>query len=373
MPPSPAAVKEAVARSSAAATDALSACQDAVAHLGEAVPFARWCGLLLDPATLLNTGGYHAEGLPFETLPRLVELEAAGTDVLAMPALMRDRAGVSTLHRATRGNADSSARYRDVLAPTGLGRELRAVLRERGRAWGALILFRETDAPDFSTTELRLLSSVGPTIARAVRRCLLLSEVTHRDAATGPGIVLLRRSGGELAVETASRAAHRWLADVPDGTLQGSGVPVVVASLAQRAFTAADRTSRIRLRARSGGWLTLHVDVLDSDEPGVDRLSLVIEPTRPHELAEVIAAAYALSDRERAVARLVVAGHTNRQIATALWLSPHTVSDHLKNVFAKLDVTNRAELTARLFFDHYLPRQSAQIPIGGDGWYIDQH
>lgn len=366
------AVKDAVDRSCATATDALGACRDAVAHIGAAVPFARWCGLLLDPATLLNTGGYHDEGLPFDTLPRLIELEAAGTDINPMPALMRQRTGVSTVHRATRGNPESSARYRDVLAPAGLGREVRAVLRERGRAWGALILFRETDAPDFTAAELRLLSSVGPTVARAVRRCLLLSEVSHRDADTGPGIVLLRSSAGELAVETASRAAHRCLDDVPDGTLQGSGVPVVVASLVRRALAAGDRTARIRLRARSGGWLTLHVDVLDSDEPGVDRLSLVIEPTRPHELAEVIAAAYGLTDRERAVARLAVAGHTNRQIATALWLSPHTVSDHLKNVFAKLDVTNRAELTARLFFDHYLPRQTAQIPIGGDGWYIDQ-
>lgn len=373
MPLSQATVKDAVARSCATSTDALGACRDAIAPIGKAVPFARWCGLLLDPATLLNTGGYHAEGLPFETLPRLVELEAAGTDVNPMPALMRDRGGVSSLHRATHGNPDASARYRDVLAPAGLGREARAVLRERGRAWGALILFRETDAPDFSSAELRLLSSIGPTLARAVRRCLLLSEVTHRDADTGPGIVLLRRTGGELAVETASRAAQRWLDDVPDGALQGSGVPVVVASLAERALAADDRSARVRLRARSGEWLTLHVDVLASDEPGVDRLSVVIEPTRPHELAEVIAAAYELSDRERAVARLAVAGLTNREIATAMWLSPHTVSDHLKNVFAKLDVTNRAELTARLFFDHYLPRQSAQIPIGGDGWYIDQH
>lgn len=372
MPSSQAAVRDAVTRSCSTATDALDACRDAVEHIGAAVPYARWCGLLLDPATLLNTGGYHAEGLPFETMPRLVELEAAGTDVNAMPALMRARSGVSSLHRATHGNPDSSARYRDVLAPAGLGREVRAVLRERGRAWGALILFRETDAADFSAAELRLLSSVGPTLARAVRRCLLLSEVTHRDAAAGPGIVLLRRSGDELTVETASRAAYRCLEDVPDGALLGSGIPVVVASLVERAVTAPDHTARIRLRARSGGWLTLHVDVLDSDDPGVDRLSLVIEPTRPHELAEVIAAAYGLSDRERAVARLAVAGHTNREIATALWLSPHTVSDHLKKVFTKLDVSNRAELTARLFFDHYLPRQTAQLPIGGDGWYIDQ-
>lgn len=371
-PPRTAAVKDAVARTCRGGTDALTVCREAVQQIGESVPFDRWCGLLLDPATLLNTGGYHAEGLPLEAIPRLVEIEASGTDVNAMPALMRERSGVSTVHRATRGEPEASARYRDVLAPAGLGREVRAVLRDRSHAWGALVLFRETNAPDFSAAELRLLAGVGPTIARAVRRCLLLSEIEYRDAERGPGIVLLRRAAGDLTVETASRAARRWLDDVPDGAFQDSGLPIVVASLAQRALTAVDGTARVRLRSRTGAWLTLHVEALDSGEPSVDRLSLVIEPTRPHELAEVIAAAYGLSDRERSVARLAVAGHSNRQIATTLWLSPHTVSDHLKTVFAKLGVTSRAELTARLFFDHYLPRQTAQVPIGGDGWYIDR-
>lgn len=352
-------------------TDALEVCRAAVGHLRAVVPFDRWCGLLLDPATLLNTGGYHDEGLPFDVLPRLAAIEAAGTDVNGMPELMRDRYGVSTVHRSTGGKPESSARYRDVLQPAGLGTELRSVLRDRGRGWGALVLLRETDAPDFTAGEMRLVAGIGPTVARAVRRCLLLSELHHRDAETGPGIVLMRRVDGDLVVETASRAARRWLDDVPDAVLQRSGVPVLVVSLVQRAVAAEDGSARLRLRSRSGVWLTLHVDVLDDAAADGERLSLVIEPTRPHDLAEVIAAAYGLSDRERTVARLVVGGHTNRQIATALWLSPHTVGDHLKNVYGKLGVTNRAELTARLFFDQYLPRQAARLPVGGDGWYIE--
>ncbi len=30
----------------------------------------------------------------------------------------------------------------------------------------------------------------------------------------------------------------------------------------------------------------------------------------------------------------------------------------------------RSELTARLFFDQYLPRQLSAVPLGGDGWYL---
>jgi DNA-binding CsgD family transcriptional regulator len=55
----------------------------------------------------------------------------------------------------------------------------------------------------------------------------------------------------------------------------------------------------------------------------------------------------ALSSAERDVAHLAADGLTNRAIAERLYLSPHTVTTHLKHVFTKLDVHSRVEL-ARL-------------------------
>jgi DNA-binding NarL/FixJ family response regulator len=48
-----------------------------------------------------------------------------------------------------------------------------------------------------------------------------------------------------------------------------------------------------------------------------------------------------LSEREIAVLRLVAVGKANKEIARALSLSEETVKAHLKNIFAKLDVTDR--------------------------------
>jgi DNA-binding NarL/FixJ family response regulator len=56
-----------------------------------------------------------------------------------------------------------------------------------------------------------------------------------------------------------------------------------------------------------------------------------------------------LTERECEVLRLVAAGRTNREIAAALHLSPHTVGRHLQNVFAKLGVTSRAAATAHAY------------------------
>jgi len=53
----------------------------------------------------------------------------------------------------------------------------------------------------------------------------------------------------------------------------------------------------------------------------------------------------AMTDSELAVARLVARGLTNREVAEQLYISPHTVNSHLRQVFAKLDVKSRVELT----------------------------
>lgn len=342
--------------------------------LAPALRFDRWCGLLLDPATLMNTGGYHDEGLPVEVLPRLLEIEVGEADANAMPTLHRSRAGVSTLDRATRGRSTDSRRFREVLAPVGLGREMRAVLRDRGSVWGGLVLFRSSSDPDFSDDDVALVAEVGAELARAVRRCLLHSEHAHRDAADGPGVAMLTVDGMDVSFDMTSRAAGRWLDDIPDGRVQPSGTPLTVVTLVQRALRSETGAADIRLRGRSGRWLTLYAEAVEPTEPRAwptaGCVSLVVEPTRPHELAEVIADAYALTAREREVARLAVTGLTNREIASTLWLSVYTVQDHVKAVFAKLDVRNRAQLTSRMFFDQYVPRQVERTPLGSDGWYV---
>jgi len=55
----------------------------------------------------------------------------------------------------------------------------------------------------------------------------------------------------------------------------------------------------------------------------------------------------ALTDREEAVLALIAEGKSNAQIGAALSLSENTVKFHLKNLFAKLGVTNRTEAATK--------------------------
>jgi DNA-binding NarL/FixJ family response regulator len=54
-----------------------------------------------------------------------------------------------------------------------------------------------------------------------------------------------------------------------------------------------------------------------------------------------------LSAREREVLDLIAGGSTNREIAAALHLSPHTIKEHTSSLYRKLGARNRAEAVQR--------------------------
>jgi DNA-binding CsgD family transcriptional regulator len=66
-----------------------------------------------------------------------------------------------------------------------------------------------------------------------------------------------------------------------------------------------------------------------------------------------------LSPREREIARMVAKGYPNKVIARVLEISSWTVSTHLRRIFAKLGVTTRASMIARLLDDGRLGERGA--------------
>jgi ATP/maltotriose-dependent transcriptional regulator MalT len=79
--------------------------------------------------------------------------------------------------------------------------------------------------------------------------------------------------------------------------------------------------------------------------PDIERLGRLTAP--------VSSDTYGLSRREVEVLRLVASGKSNREIATRLVISEHTVARHVQNIFAKLGVSSRAAATA-FAFEHGL-------------------
>jgi DNA-binding NarL/FixJ family response regulator len=75
-----------------------------------------------------------------------------------------------------------------------------------------------------------------------------------------------------------------------------------------------------------------------------ERTRRLLRPGRPVEHAPDALAV--LSAREREVLALVTTGHSNPQIASALYISRKTAEHHVSNILTKLGVTTRAEAAA---------------------------
>lgn len=56
-----------------------------------------------------------------------------------------------------------------------------------------------------------------------------------------------------------------------------------------------------------------------------------------------------LSPREIEALQLLARGYSNKQVAHALSLSPHTVGDHVKSIYRKLGVSSRGQAMVRAF------------------------
>ncbi|MDT7578216.1 MAG: hypothetical protein QOH17_4549, partial [Pseudonocardiales bacterium] len=67
-----------------------------------------------------------------------------------------------------------------------------------------------------------------------------------------------------------------------------------------------------------------------------------------------------LTAQELVVARRAAAGLSNRELAAELVVSVKTVEYHLRNAFAKLGVTSRRQLAARL--DSHSPEGALSGP-----------
>ncbi|WP_077797070.1 LuxR C-terminal-related transcriptional regulator [Streptomyces sp. JHA26] len=309
----------------------------------------------VDPATLLFTSAVAEE--PLDTATSLfLENEFGRRDVNKFAVLAETAPAVSSLDQATGGERARSARYREVMAPLGLGDELRAALVIDHHCWGVLCLHREDSPTGFSADEVTLVRRLAPHLAGGLRRAVtggaFPSPPSHSPASSPPpGIVVLDDS---LTVVSVNAEAEQWLADLTDHRWPGSGtLPAALhAAAAQLLFTErADPVTcpppaAVRLRGRSGRWLCLHASRLQ--DPAGPRIGVVIQAVPPAELGSALLSAYGLTKAQLRVAALILKGRSTREIVTELYISANTVQEHLTAIFDKLGVRNRQELIATL-------------------------
>ena len=302
------------------------------------VPYDTAAWLVTDPATVLFTGGL-IEGFEEQVCEPWFHNEFWVDDVNKFVHLTRTRRA-AVLSRTT--DPARSPRWAEVMRPVGLDAEVRVTFDDATGCWGAAELHRAAGEPDFADDEAALLARIAPVVADGLRRVVLERSALADERTDGPGLIVVRCDG---TLSAATAAGEAWLALlVPaDHAQQPSPALRTLAALVQD-----QRGHRLRLRALDGRWVTLHASRLTGDE-GV---AVIVEPSRPSDLAALIAQAYGLTPREQQVVLALARGASTVQLAEALVLSPHTVREHVKTAMGKVGVSSRAELVASLFERH---------------------
>jgi DNA-binding CsgD family transcriptional regulator len=139
------------------------------------------------------------------------------------------------------------------------------------------------------------------------------------------------------------------LAEEAVGLFEGCQEPLIRARAFEDAGTLhADRGVSARAVDRLDGALAIYTELgATRDSARVRGLLRRLGARRPSPVGGESTAWPELSDSEVAVVRFVAAGATNREVAEQLFLSPHTVNAHLRQVFSKLGIRSRVQL-ARL-------------------------
>jgi DNA-binding CsgD family transcriptional regulator len=322
-----------------------------VQHLDRILPVDAVFCATVDPATLLFTAAVSRE-IPPESTPRFLANEFLEDDVNKFRTLANRRFPVDWLDHATGVDRDASARYRDIMAPLGLGDELRAAFRSGGECWGFLCVHREDAPRGFTESEARSIARLATHVGEGLRRALLVGSVDSKAEPDAPGVLLLG-ADGRLIATTA--AGDRWLWELSSPEQAGIlplAVEVVLANLESLQANRTDVVPRVRVRTRSGRWAVVHASEM-AGFGSARAVAVVVEPAQSSELAPLVLLAYGLTQREAEVARAMLQGKPNKAVARELRISEHTVEDHLKAVFAKVGVASRGELTARIFSEHY--------------------
>ena len=310
-----------------------------LALVRERVPYDGHVFALTDPVTKVATAP-HADVpmLPWPRLPELIRWRYL-TEVNRADRLLGKPA--SSLLTATRTPSESLV-WEHVQRDLGVVDTAMVAFGDRYGAWGLLELWR-TSTP-FNADELDLLTALVPEVTTGLRAAVArtFADPAEDLMTSGPAVIVL---GPDLVVrnqtDDAAEALFRLLPpDEPMTPIPAAAYNIGAALIAQeQGVPVGEPWSRVHLGANR--WVTVRASRLGED------IAVSIEPSTPAERMDLFARAHGLSSRESEILTLLAIGLDTKEIAGQLFLSEHTVNDHVKAALAKTGARTRQVLLAR--------------------------
>lgn len=268
---------------------------------------------------------------------------------------------LSLLSEDADGNLEADPRYRELFAPYGFRHDVRVCFPAAGYHWGALGASRGSDVRDFDDVELAFLERIASPVGEALRLLSAGRFGNRNSSGVRSQDTAVISVDSENQIVSTTHGAESVLtelqgpADTPADLLRvGVKLPVALHSVAARLRASTvqkevlPQAPRLSLIGPDGRWWT--VTALRDDQGQSTRdLSIVVTPSQPLEVAAHIFAAFDLTPRERVVVECVGRGLNTTDMAKWLGISPYTVQDHMKSIFAKLGLHSRTEVMSMIF------------------------
>jgi DNA-binding CsgD family transcriptional regulator len=336
--------RERLERLSESTLDCESIQREAIADLQRVIGFDRWCWVLADPNTLIPLSGV-AEHDYGPGVGRALELEYSGDDFAAMDVFARRAKPAGSLNAETGGDLARSPRWDEVLRPVGIGDEAVVACRDAFGCWGWIKAYRDGGDPGFEDADLDLLANVAPYLGSVVRRRVTDTSDTGVLEPSPPGVIVLNP---DLSLVSSTTGARAWIDVLPAAALFAGWAmlppqvyPVATLSRARKTMSGAHALER----AVDGRWVMIEAARLEGDGDG--QIAVTLRGAAPTETFDLFCRAYAFTQRERDVVAAVIAGLDTRALSERLFISRHTVQDHLKSIFQKIGIHSRRQLLAR--------------------------
>jgi len=316
--------------------------------LRRVIGFDAYVWLVTDPET--SVGSAPLADVPcLPELPQLIRLKYL-TTVSRWTSMITP---VASLRQATGGDLARSLMWRDLLCRYQVTDIATSVHRDRFGCWAFLDLWRMQGAPPFTAAELEFLHAIAGPLATALRHSQAAAFAAGRagqQASAGP-VVLLLSPTLDVRAQTPQTQRYLRLLVPPDDAGQApvpAGAYNVAAQLLAREAGVDSNAPLARVHLGSSHRLTLRAARMDSAAPVPERdIAISIETTAPGGRLSLFARACGLSSRETELLDHLATGAGTRDIAQLMFLSEHTVQDHLKSIFAKTGTRTRRTLLAR--------------------------
>ena len=314
-------------------------------ELREVVDFEAYAWLLTDPVTEVG-------GSPLAEVPWLAELPRQIALKYLTPMNRWTSLGdppVASLHSVTGGRLDRSLVWRALLADHGVTDVASVVFRDRFGCWAFLELWRFGST--FTEAECNALIDSNHPITTALRRCQAHSFELEGSTPerTGPVALIL---SPDLAVRAQTPETEEFLRLLVPPDFDRPPIPAGAYNVAAQLLAVEggidSHPASTRVNLFGGLWLTLRAARIGGAQVQREQdIAVTIERTDPRDRLDLFSRACGLSPREAELLEHLCVGGDTREVAARMYLSVHTVQDHLKAIFAKSGTPNRRTLLNR--------------------------